>query len=150
MLQLLVNNVRDYAIILLDPDGKVLSWNEAAQRLKGWKAEEIIGQHFSRFYPAEEIERGKTELELKTALEQGRFEDEGWRVRKDGSQFWANVIITALLDEVGTLRGFSKITRDMTERKRAEETARRLIEDASRTVAASRNGCAIRSWYCSR
>ena len=121
MLQMLVNNVQDYAVILLDPEGKVLSWNAGAQRLKGWKASEIVGQNFSRFYPPEDIERGKDKIELKTAAEQGRFEDEGWRVRKDGTRFWANVVVTALRDETGRLLGFGKLTRDLSERRLAEE-----------------------------
>lgn len=129
MLQLLVNNVQDYAIILLDPDGKVLSWNAGAERLKGWTAEEIIGQHFSRFYPAEDVQRGKTVMELKTAAEKGRFEDEGWRVRKDGSRFWANVIVTALRDADGELMGFGKLTRDLTERRQAEEQLKRQAQE---------------------
>jgi PAS domain S-box-containing protein len=89
MIRALVNNVQDYAVILLDPQGNVLTWNAGAERLKGWKAKEIIGQHFSRFYPPEDIERGKTAMELRTAADQGRFEDEGWRLRKDGTRFWA-------------------------------------------------------------
>jgi formate hydrogenlyase transcriptional activator len=117
----LVEGVRDYAIFMLDPDGRVVSWNPGAERIKGYRAEEIIGQRFSRFFTREDIERGKPDEELKVAAAQGRFEEEGWRVRKDGSQFWANVVITALRDEAGRLRGFSKVTRDFTERKRAEE-----------------------------
>src|SRR5437588_6187756 len=109
LLRLLVDSVKDYAIILLDPTGHVLTWNAAAQRLKGWTAEEIIGQHFSKFYPPEDVQQGKTEMELKVAEQEGRFEDEGWRVRKDGSRFWANVIVTALRDQEGTLQGFGKV-----------------------------------------
>src|SRR5581483_2937839 len=108
-------------IILLDPKGIVQTWSAGAERLKGWKAEEIIGQHFSRFYPPEDIEKGKTAMELREAAEKGRFEDEGWRVRKDGTRFWANVVITALHDDQGNLRGFGKVTRDLTERRQAEE-----------------------------
>jgi anti-anti-sigma factor len=121
MIQLLVDNIRDYAIILLDTKGHVLSWSSAAERLKGWTASEIIGQHFSRFYPREDLEKGKTEMELEVAGRDGRFEDEGWRVRKDGSRYWANVIITALRDKDGTLRGFGKVTRDLSERRANEE-----------------------------
>ena len=112
LLQMLVDSVRDYAIILLDNDGNVLTWNAAAERLKGWKADEIIGQNFSRFYPPEDVQKGKTTMELEVAGAEGRFEDEGWRVRKDGTRFWANVIITALRDKDGQLRGFGKVTRD--------------------------------------
>jgi len=129
MLQLLVNSVKDYAIILLDKEGKVLTWNPAAERLKGWKADEIIGQNFSRFYPPEEVENGKTALELKTARETGRFEDEGWRVRKDGTRFWANVTITALRGENGELRGFGKVTRDLTERRQNEEKIKKQAQE---------------------
>jgi PAS domain S-box-containing protein len=119
--RLLVNNIRDYAIVLLDPDGQVASWNPGAERIKGYRAEEIIGKHFSCFYPPEAIERGLPEQELKTAAKDGRFEDEGWRVKKDGTKFWANAIITALRNPEGKLCGFGKMTRDLTERKQAEE-----------------------------
>ena len=100
-LRLLVENLRDYAIFTLDTEGRVASWNAGAERIKGYRAEEIIGQHYSRFYTQEDVERGKPDLELKTAAAQGRFEDEGWRVRKDGSTFWANVMITAVQDKTG-------------------------------------------------
>src|SRR6185295_8569477 len=126
--RLLVASVKDYAILMLDPDGHVVSWNAGAERIKGYRAGEIIGQHFSRFYSPEDIHSGKPELELKAATTEGRFEEEGWRVRKDGTRFWANVIITAIRDETGTLRGFSKVTRDITERKRAEEEFRKSEE----------------------
>ena len=119
--RLLVESLKDYAIVMLDPGGYVASWNAGAERFKGYRAEEIIGQHFSCFYPAEAVQRGLPEQELKTAAKDGRFENEGWRVRKDGNKFWANVIISALRDKDGTLRGFSKVTRDLTERKQAEE-----------------------------
>ena len=116
--------VQDYAIHLLDRSGHIVSWNRGAERLEGYSAAEIVGQHFSVLYPPEAIERRSPERELKMAQESGRLEDEGWRVRKDGSRFWANVVITALHDESGALRGFSKITRDLTERRRQEETLR--------------------------
>jgi PAS domain S-box-containing protein len=119
--RLLVTGVKDYAILMLDPEGRVASWNAGAERIKGYHADEILGKHFSVFYPAEEVERGKPHFELKVAAREGRIEDEGWRVRRDGSQFWANVVITALRDEKGRLRGFGKVTRDMTERRSAEE-----------------------------
>src|SRR5438477_2596647 len=119
--RLLVESVRDYAIFMLDPDGRVASWNRGAERLKGYSAEEIIGRHFSAFYPPEEVTSGRPARELAAASANGRFEDEGWRVRKDGSRFWANVVISPLCDESGRLIGFGKVTRDMTERKRAEE-----------------------------
>src|SRR5206468_7079998 len=116
-------------IILLDPDGRVTSWNVGAQRIKGYAAEEIIGQHFRRFYPEEAVEQGWPDQELKVARRDGRFEDEGWRLRKDGSRFWANVVITALRDEGGNLIGFGKITRDLTERRAAESRFRMLVEN---------------------
>jgi PAS domain S-box-containing protein len=124
--RLLVNNVRDYGILMLDPAGRVASWSQGAERIKGYKADEILGRHFSCFYPLEDVQKGKPEHELQTAMAEGRYEDEGWRIRKDGSRFWANVIITALTDGSGKLRGFSKITRDITERRRAEE----LLEES--------------------
>src|SRR5947208_3366247 len=99
----LVAGVRDYAVFLLDSQGHVRSWNAGAERIKGYRAGEIVGQHFSRFYPAEAVGRGWPEEELRRATAEGRFEDEGWRVRRDGTQFWANVVITALRDEAGTL-----------------------------------------------
>src|SRR5438445_3705091 len=118
--RLLVNNVRDYAILMLDPDGRVVSWNQGAERIKGYKADEIVSRHFSCFYPTEDVQKGKPEHELQTATAEGGYEEEGWRVRKDGSRFWANIVITALTDGAGKLRGFSKITRDITDRKRVE------------------------------
>jgi len=126
--RLLVASVKDYAILMLDPDGHVVNWNAGAERIKGYRAGEIIGQHFSRFYSPEDIHSGKPEHELKVTATEGRFEEEGWRVRKDGTRFWANVIITAMRDEAGALRGFSKVTRDITERKRAEEEFRKSEE----------------------
>ncbi|HZU37105.1 MAG TPA: PAS domain S-box protein, partial [Gemmataceae bacterium] len=132
----LVANVRDYAIFMLNAQGYVLTWNAGAERIKGYQAHEIIGQHFSRFYPKEVADRGWPAEELRRAAADGRIEDEGWRVRKDGSQFWANVVITALRDQSGQLRGFLKITRDLTDRKLAEENARRLLqEEAARKAA---------------
>jgi PAS domain S-box-containing protein len=122
--RLLVDRVRDYAIFALDTTGHVLSWNEGAQRLKGWTANEIIGRHFSTFYPDYDIASGKPAYELKMAVREGRFEDEGWRIKKDGSRMWANVIITALFDDDGTHVGFAKVTRDLTDRRAAEETLR--------------------------
>jgi PAS domain S-box-containing protein len=131
--RLLVSEVADYAILMLDPEGRIASWNVGAEQIKGYRSEEIVGQHFSCFYPAEDVERGKPALGLKVAAERGRFEEEGWRVRKDGSQFWANVVINALRDETGRLRGFGKVTRDITERKRTEEFMLRAREEAERS-----------------
>ncbi|HEY1379970.1 MAG TPA: PAS domain S-box protein, partial [Gemmataceae bacterium] len=134
--RLLVEQVRDYAIFMLDPEGRVATWNAGAERIKGYKADEIIGRHFSTFYPQEAVDRGWPAEELRRATAEGRIEDEGWRVRKDGSRFWANVVITALRDQAGTLRGFAKVTRDLTDRKQAEEAARRLLaEEAARKAA---------------
>src|SRR5689334_11521280 len=134
--QQLVAGVRDYAVFLLDREGHITSWNDGAERIKGYRAEEIIGQHFSRLYPKDATSSGWPAHELSMAAATGRFEDEGWRLRKDGSRFWANVIITALHDEAGNLRGFSKITRDLTERKQTEENARRLLEEQAARQAA--------------
>jgi len=128
-LRLLVDSVKDYAIFMLDPSGQVASWNQGAERIKGYQPSEIIGRHFACFYPSEEVQKGKPERELQTAIAEGRYEEEGWRIRKDGSRFWANVIITALRDGAGQLRGFSKITRDITERKRAEEALEKSREN---------------------
>ncbi len=119
--RLLVEAVKDYAIFMLDPGGRVVSWNAGAERAKGYRAEEILGQHFSRFYFQEDIDSGKPDRELEVAASQGQIEDEGWRIRKDGSRFWANVVITAIRNSRGDLVGFAKVTRDFTERKKAEE-----------------------------
>ncbi len=126
--RLLVSGVKDYAIFMLDPHGMVETWNSGAEHIKGYCAAEIIGSHFSRFYPPDSIKRGLPEEELRGAMMQGRFEDEGWRVRKDGSRFWANVIITAVRNASGQLIGFSKITRNLTERRRHEDDLRRSEE----------------------
>ena len=139
--QTMVEAVRDYAIFLLDPAGYIATWNEGAERLKGYSADEIIGQHFSVFYPKEAIEIGHPQRELQIATAEGRFEEEGWRIRKDGTGFWANVVITAVKDESGELIGFAKVTRDLTERKNAEvraiADARRLAQAESANLAKS-------------
>jgi PAS domain S-box-containing protein len=122
--RLLVQGVPDYAIVMLDPDGRISSWNSGAEQINGYKSSEIIGKHFSIFYLEEDLRRGKPALELEVAARIGRFEDYGWRVRKDGSRFWANVVISALRDEEGRLYGFGKVTRDVTERRDAEEALR--------------------------
>ena len=126
--RLLVETVQDYAIFLLDPDGRVASWNAGAQRIKGYAAQEIIGRNFTIFYPKEALDMNWPARELEQAKRLGRFEDEGWRLRKDGTRFWANVIITALRDASGELRGFAKITRDLTERRAHEEQLRQSEE----------------------
>ncbi len=137
----LVESVRDYAIFLLTPEGRIASWNSGAELIKQYKAPEIIGRHFSVFYEPAAVASGWPQEELRRAIAQGRFEDEGWRVRKDGTRFWANVIISPLYDAAGTLLGFSKVTRDLTERRRHEEQLRqseerlRLIVDGVRDHA---------------
>jgi PAS domain S-box-containing protein len=127
--RLLVHGVLDYGIFMLDPAGVITSWNAGAERIKGYREEEILGRHFSIFYPSEDIAAGKPARELEEAIRDGRMEDEGWRLRKDGTRFWANVVITALFDDTGQLRGFGKVTRDMTERRAAEQalTERRRL-----------------------
>lgn len=120
-LRSIIDSVKDYAIFLLDTDGYVATWNPGAQRIKGYSAEEIIGQHFSIFYPDDDSERKKPEEQLRIAKAKGRFEAEGWRIRKDGSRFWANVVLSPIFDQHHKLTGFAKITRDFTDRKRAEE-----------------------------
>jgi PAS domain S-box-containing protein len=119
--RLLVQGVTDYAIFMLSPEGKVTNWNPGAERIKGYREDEIVGQHFSRFYTLDDIANGVPARTLSTAREAGRFEQEGWRVRQDGTRFWAHVVVDAIRDEGGTLVGFAKITRDITERKRASE-----------------------------
>jgi PAS domain S-box-containing protein len=136
--RLLVSGVEDYAILILDREGRVVSWNNGAERIKGYRAEEILGQHFSRFYTTEDVERGKPVLALKLAAENGAFKDEGWRVRKDGTRFWANVAITALHDRKGQLRGFGKVTRDSTERKQAQDALERQRNELARSNAEMR------------
>jgi PAS domain S-box-containing protein len=127
--RLLVEAVQDYAIFMLDPDGKVSSWNIGASRIKGYRSEEILGKHFSCFYPDEDVRRGKPEWELKMATKDGRFEDEDWRVRKDGSRFWANVVITPFRDATGKLIGFAKVTRDFTERMQTQKALQKEVAE---------------------
>jgi PAS domain S-box-containing protein len=127
--RLLVESVKDYAIFMLDTGGRVETWNLGAERIKGYRADEIIGKHFSIFYPREDVAAGKTERELEIATREGRFEEEGWRVRKDGSRMWANVTITALRNTEGDLVGFAKVTRDLTERRQAEESRNALAAE---------------------
>jgi PAS domain S-box-containing protein len=135
-LRLFIESVRDYAIFTLDPDGRVASWNVGAERIKGWRADEIVGRHFSAFYPPDDVAAGKPAAALEVASREGRYEEEGWRIRKDGTRFWANVVITAVHDGEGQLCGYAKVTRDFSERRRAEETARRLAaETAARRAA---------------
>ncbi|HYW27806.1 MAG TPA: PAS domain S-box protein [Terriglobales bacterium] len=128
--RLVVEGVHDYAIFMLDPEGRVRTWSPGAARLKGYAAEEIIGRHFSVFYPPEDVEVGKPARELRVAAGTGRYEEDGWRVRRDGTRFWANVVITAIRDQAGRLLGFAKITRDVTERKRQDDRLRAVVEVA--------------------
>jgi PAS domain S-box-containing protein len=123
--RLLIEGVKDYAIFMLDSDGRVMTWNNGAERIKGYHAEEILGKHFSVFYQLEDIQADRPAQGLRVAVAEGRFEQEGWRLRKDGSRFWANTVITALKDRSGKLQGFANVTRDITERKQAEEKLRR-------------------------
>lgn len=135
-LRLFVERVTDYAIFMLDPEGRVVTWNEGAQRIKGYSAGQIIGQHMSRFYTPQDVERGLPKQLLKLAETEGRVENEGWRLRYDGSRFWADVVITAIRGESGTLLGFGKVTRDLTQRKQHEqalsELTGRLVEAQDR------------------
>jgi PAS domain S-box-containing protein len=145
-LALLVSSVVDYAIFMLDPSGVIVTWNEGAQRIKGYRADEIIGKHFSVFYPAADARNRKPDWELEIARSEGRYAEEGWRIRKDGTRFWASVVITAMRDETGRLRGFGKVTRDLTERQLLEERreaerdaeAKRLREHAERMAELER------------
>ena len=143
--RMLVEAVRDYAIFLLSPDGIVQTWNEGAQRLKGFSPEDIIGQPFTRFYTPEDLERGLPQTLLTRAADEGRAEHEGWRVRKDGTRFWANVVLTALRDSDGTLRGFAKITRDLTERKQAEEIRAQVSREEGARAAAEAAAAELRA-----
>lgn len=147
--RLLVDSVRDYAIFALDPEGYIMTWNRGAQRLKGYTAEEIIGKHFSIFYPPEDVAAGKPEREMEIASAKGQYEEEGWRVRKDGSRFWANVLITPMRSSSGDLVGFAKVTRDLTARREAQqreiEAARRLAANEAERRAAEERANELRS-----
>src|SRR5215831_19896411 len=127
--RLLVQEVKDYAIFMLDTAGFILTWNVGASRLKGYQATEIIGRHFSVFYSKEDVDARKPDRELAIAAKEGRVEDEGWRYRKDGTRFWANVVITAVHDQSGDLVGFAKVTRDMTERRNTQEALKKAASD---------------------
>jgi PAS domain S-box-containing protein len=137
--QLMVDSVREYAIFMLDPKGHIASWNRGAERIKGYTANEIIGQHFSVFYPQKDIDSGKPAYELVMAEKYGTFEDEGFRLKKNGTPFWASVILTAVRDDDGTLLGFAKVTRDLTERRANEQRAladtRRIAEAEAANTA---------------
>ena len=141
--RLLTNGVKDYAIFMLDTAGRIVTWNAGAERIKGYRAEEILNRHFSAFYPREDIESGKPAKVLERAAVDGRVEDEGWRIRKDGSRFWANVVISALRDESGNLRGFAKVSRDDTARKDAEDALSASEERLRLTIEAAEMG----TWF---
>src|SRR5829696_6635107 len=134
--RLLVEGVKDYAVFMLGPDGRIVSWNEGAERIQGYEVSEVVGEHFSVFYTEEDVERGLPGEELRVAAIEGRFEEEGWRVHKDGTLFQADVVITALRDEAGDLRGFSHVTRDITARKEAEEALRSSLRKMADLKAA--------------
>ncbi len=134
---LMVESVTDYAIVMLDPQGRVMSWNSGAQRIKGYSAEEIVGQPFTRFYPRDDVERGAPSRDLDAARARGRFEDESWRVRRDGSTFWANIVLTAVLDHAGNMRGFAQLTRDLTGRRQAEAEIAKAKSVAEKTSVAN-------------
>lgn len=127
--RMLAESMTDYAIIMLDTEGKVMSWSRGAEHIMGYKAEEIMGRHCSSFYPKDKIDSGSPQKDLQAAKSEGRFGDEGWRIRKDGSQFWAHVVLIPLRDEAGNLAGFGQVTSDVTERKRAEETIARQAQE---------------------
>src|SRR3712207_2999097 len=133
--QTLVENIRDYAIFMLDADGVVTEWTEGAKRVKGYAAEEVIGRHLSMFFTPEEVAAGEPDRELAQAAEEGRAERESWRVRKDGERIWVNEIATAVRDEEGRLVGFTKISRDLTERRRGEEAPPGSGEGLQRAIA---------------
>ena len=136
MFRLLVESVVDYAIYMLDAEGRIVTWNSGAERIKGYAADEVLGRHVSMFYPEADVQHGLPEEELRLARERGTEQDEGWRVRKDGTMFWADIVITAVTGEDGELRGYAKVTRDITERKQAEETQRALFEQRTARLKA--------------
>lgn len=145
----LIEAVVDYAIFQLDPAGNVTTWNPGAQRIKGYDPDEIIGLHFSRFYTPEDIQLGVPKLALAEATKQGRFEAEGWRMRKDGSRFWASVVIDRITDEAGELVGFAKVTRDVTERKQAQDELQRVHQKLAR-FSKTRSRRPTQRWDCAR
>jgi PAS domain S-box-containing protein len=134
LFRLLIESIREYAIFVLDPEGKVLTWNPGAQAMKGYTKDEIVGQHFSKFYPLEAVDSGWPQRELALALKEGRFADEGWRIRKDGTSFWASIIIVPLRSKNGELSGFAKVTQDMTDRRRAEQRVQDLNRELRQHV----------------
>jgi PAS domain S-box-containing protein len=135
LFRLLVEGIRDYAIFVLDPEGIVLTWNPGAQAMKGYARAEIVGNHFSKFYPSEAVQSGWPQRELALAKKEGRFADEGWRVRKDGTTFWASVVITPLFADDGTVSGFAKVTQDLTARRESEERVQTLNRELRERVS---------------
>src|SRR5256885_15088752 len=136
LFRLMVASVRDYAIYSLDPDGYIQTWNAGAELIKGYTADEVIGENFSLFYTEEDRARDHPAEELALAARDGRYEEEGWRVRKDGSRLWASVVLTALYNEDGTLRGFAKVTRDLSAKREAEPDLRRTAHELERSNVA--------------
>src|SRR6266699_496034 len=130
--QLLVESIQDCAIFMLDPDGRVASWNAVAERINGYRAHEIMGEHFSTFYPPDDVAQGKPQWALEIAEREGRHEDEGWRVRKDGTRFWANTVISPMRDSQGGLIGYAKVTRDLTQRRRADQALAQTNQELER------------------
>src|SRR5438552_2324971 len=130
--RLLVEGIRDYAIFMLDGEGRVASWNAGAELIKGYRPHEILGEHFCRFYPPEDVAQGKPQWELQIAEREGKHEDEGWRVRKDGTRFWANAVISAMRDAHGGLVGFAKVTRDLTQRRQVEQALAQSNQELER------------------
>src|SRR5947209_5846923 len=141
--RLIVQSIKDYAVFMLSPEGLISSWNEGARLIKRYTAPEVLGRSFEIFYPPEAVADGFPRRELKEAARVGRFEDEGWRVRKDGSRFWANVVITAVRDEQQNLLGFAKITRDLTARREGEQQARLLAAETAARQEAERHGAEL-------
>jgi len=143
--RLLVDSIRDYAVYMLDPTGRVTTWNPGAEKIKGYAPAEVIGRHYSAFFTDEDVRAGRPQTELEIAGSTGRYEEEGWRVRKDGSRFWANVVLTRILDSSGSLLGFAKVTRDLTAKKQAEETARELVRERAARAAAEESEDRLRA-----
>src|SRR6185312_7158005 len=143
--RLLVEGVADYAIYMLDPEGRITTWNLGAERMKGYAAEDILGRSFAAFFTPEDIAAGKPQMELAQARLEGRFAGEGWRLRKDGTRFWAGVVLTALRNDRGELIGFGKVTRDMTAQRQAEENARTLVREQAARAAAQENEQRLRA-----